>query len=319
VKQKEVDFLKAVKQLQELEKGPSNCRHCGKRMSSKKAMLEHEVNVHGDMTHAEHYYRCDFCPKIFLTEGLRANHMTRHTDERRFQCHLCALRFKTTGNLTAHLGSCHDPTETGLFKRFNCKFCSKTFRFPAQIQQHERVHTKEKPFHCQHCGKGFSVKCNLKAHMETHKSVNERSFKCEVCDHSATTLPLLKLHMNSHTGERPFVCELCGDSYKRPSNLRRHKKTMCKLRPGAPPEEEEDEMEEGVYERIETVVVQDGDEGEIIIETEEYEFLEEGVVIENMPGVLIDSIGVDSVVDTVVEEGIVEDDGIKYETQLVSL
>ena len=105
------------------------------------------------------------------------------------------------------------------------------------------------------------MKCNLKAHLETHKSVEERSFKCSQCSHTATTLPLLRLHMHSHTGERPYVCELCGESYRRPSNLRRHKKNMCKLRPGAPQDQVDEEMgiegeEEGVYERIETVVVQ---------------------------------------------------------------
>ena len=166
-----------------------------------------------------------------------------------------------------------------MMKKFSCKFCSKTFRFPAQvkyikendlhikvthlrqIQQHERVHTKEKPFNCQYCGKGFSVKCNLKAHLETHKSVDARSFKCSQCSHTATTEPLLRLHMHSHTGERPYVCDLCGESYRRPSNLRRHKKNMCKLRPGAPQDQEGEEVEvesevEGIYERIETVVVQ---------------------------------------------------------------
>ena len=44
------------------------------------------------------------------------------------------LRFKTVGNLTAHLASCHDPAETGMLKKFSCKFCSKTFRFPAQVR-----------------------------------------------------------------------------------------------------------------------------------------------------------------------------------------
>ena len=132
---------------------------------------------------------------------------------------------------------------------------------------------------------------------------------------------------------------------------------MCKLRPGAPQDQVDEEMgiegeEEGVYERIETVVVQvtlvrfyslksyldffkatmlqwtliqDGDEGEIIIETEEYE--ESGIFVEN--GLLIETIPLDHhhhvhsqdihLVDTTVEEGIVEEDGIKYETQLVSL
>ena len=67
---------------------------------------------------------------------------------------------------------------------------------------------------------------------------------------------------------------------------------------------------------------QDGDEGEIIIETEEYE--ESEIFVEN--GLLIETIPMDHhhhnqniLVDATVEEGIVEEDGIKYETQLVSL
>ena len=117
--------------------------------------MVYQVNVHGDLTNADQYYRCDFCPKIFVNKTLRNNHLTTHTDERKYQvlniaqiqpdnilwitfssqCHLCALRFKTTGNLTAHLASCHDPEDTGLLKKFKCQFCPKTFRFPAQISQ----------------------------------------------------------------------------------------------------------------------------------------------------------------------------------------
>ena len=94
---------------------------------------------------------------------------------------------------------------------------------------------------------------------------------------------------------------------------------MCKLRPGAPIIEESYEDEE-LYERIETVVVQGEDDGDIIIETGDYEEshdvfeVEDGVIIQEMPNVLIEDI-----CDTVVEEGIVEDDGIKYETELVTL
>ena len=210
--------------------------------------------------------------------------------------------------------------EDGL--KFQCKFCPKTFRFQAHVSQHERSHTKEKPFECHRCNKAFTAKCNLKAHMETHKSLEERSFKCDKCDHRATSLPLLKLHQYNHTGERPFVCDLCGESYKRPHNLRRHKKTMCRLRPGGVKMNKTEEAvteEAEVYERIETVVVQ-GEDG-VIIETAhaQYEesggamFVEDGIRI--LPDVFVHEEAV--MAEDIVEEGIVEEDGIKYETPLL--
>ena len=126
---------------------------------------------------------------------------------------------------------------------------------------------------------------------------------------------------------------------------------MCKLRSGVPLDQGDDglggEVEEGgIYETIETVVVQvntieihqsvraklllllinvssffqDGDEGEIIIETEGYEenqiFVDNGLLMETIP---MNHHSQNVMIETTVEEGIVEEDGIKYETQLVSL
>ena len=65
---------------------------------------------------------------------------------------------------------------------------------------------------------------------------------------------------------------------------------------------------------------QDGDEGEIIIETEGYEesqiFVDNGLLMETIP---MNHHSQNVMIETTVEEGIVEEDGIKYETQLVSL
>lgn len=114
---------------------------------------------------------------------------------------------------------------------------------------------------------------------------------------------------------------------------------------GVVEEEEGVVEEEGVYERIETVVVQDGEQGEITIETGEWreEWRGEGMVLGDMPGVTLvrgvgeegeeveeggiyitpDKISVEEMEEgdevEEVEEGIVEDDGIKYETHMVAL
>ena len=97
---------------------------------------------------------------------------------------------------------------------------------------------------------------------------------------------------------------------------------MCKLRPGFKRKgtfnmlENLNEDEEELFERIETVVVAGEDGGDITIETEQYEQSSRMFVDD-------DSVAIPDLVteiitgDQVVEEGIVEVDGIKYETPII--
>lgn len=54
----------------------------------------------------------------------------------------------------------------------------------------------------------------------------QKKHKCKVCDKRFTRPSSLQTHMYSHTGERPFACEVegCGRHFSVVSNLRRHRK-----------------------------------------------------------------------------------------------
>lgn len=75
-----------------------------------------------------------------------------------------------------------------------CRFCSKVFSSPANLESHLRTHTGERPYGCTICGKKFSQFWNL------------------------------KIHKNIHTGERPYQCSLCAERFSDPSNLKKHQK-----------------------------------------------------------------------------------------------
>lgn len=75
-----------------------------------------------------------------------------------------------------------------------CRFCSKAFSSPANLESHLRTHTGERPYGCSICGKKFSQFWNL------------------------------KIHKNIHTGERPYQCLLCPERFSDPSNLKKHQK-----------------------------------------------------------------------------------------------
>jgi hypothetical protein len=57
-------------------------------------------------------------------------------------------------------------------------------------------------------------------------SSSSKKHKCKVCDKRFTRPSSLQTHMYSHTGEKPFSCEVegCGRHFSVVSNLRRHRK-----------------------------------------------------------------------------------------------
>ncbi|XP_055595107.1 Wilms tumor protein homolog [Uranotaenia lowii] len=52
----------------------------------------------------------------------------------------------------------------------------------------------------------------------------EYRFQCQYCDARFKAAINLKLHTNTHTGERPYKCQLCDKSFAHPSNLSVHTK-----------------------------------------------------------------------------------------------
>ncbi|QDS67998.1 hypothetical protein FKW77_009343 [Venturia effusa] len=57
-------------------------------------------------------------------------------------------------------------------------------------------------------------------------SSSQKKHKCKICDKRFTRPSSLQTHMYSHTGEKPYACEVegCGRHFSVVSNLRRHRK-----------------------------------------------------------------------------------------------
>ena len=93
------------------------------------------------------------------------------------------------------------------------------------------------------CGKRFGRKENIKSHVQTH--LGDRQFLCMHCNKRFVRQHDLKRHEKIHTGIKPYPCE-CGHSFARMDALTRHKqRNTCVGGIGGPEGVEKKETKRG--------------------------------------------------------------------------
>lgn len=75
------------------------------------------------------------------------------------------------------------------------------------------------------CNCDFGRKENIKSHVQTH--LDDRPYKCDVCEKEFVRGHDLKRHLKTHTGNKPYICA-CGARFARHDALTRHRqRDMC--------------------------------------------------------------------------------------------
>ncbi|XP_044731764.1 zinc finger protein 726-like [Chrysoperla carnea] len=168
---------------------------------------------HQEVAHNPLNRTCDICNKILGNIYELQRHKFRHSS---FKSEMCE---KTKQEGKCHIKKIHKREE----KYITCHICGKLIR-KTSLKSHLSTHEERDKVSCDICSKTFVLEATLAKHIkQVHENKpSDRKHLCNICGYSSCRSTDLRKHMISHSSERPYVCEHCNKSYKYPFDLKDH-------------------------------------------------------------------------------------------------
>ncbi|XP_060069422.1 uncharacterized protein LOC132549501 [Ylistrum balloti] len=208
------------------EESCDKCEICGDDYDTSEALLvhmesEHNIkNLHEEESESDEVskeketYRCFTCDKVFSTPFRLQIHRKEHSSGQ-YVCNVCGKCYLQERVLLRHINQMHK-------NKFPCTECQEMFKSRRQREEHMAIkHNLPSLFKCKHCEEKFADVKALRVHAKSHVT----PCICEFCGKSYPRRTDLIMHRRTHTKEKPIKCNDCGRGFARASTLLSHKLT----------------------------------------------------------------------------------------------
>ena len=131
------------------------------------------------------------------------------------ECMACHTKVQKK-NLGRHFEEVHKSERV-----YTCQYCTKKYKRWEHLLNHLSSHEKDKPYKCHICTATYAQSSGLYRHLQSHKT-DVIPYTCAQCGKEFSRRDHLRVHMVTHTKEKPFQCDICLEEFGYESTLKRH-------------------------------------------------------------------------------------------------